>query len=76
MGNGVIKYGKTKIIIAAISLSIFLLVRCMNKTDDIKKQINRFEFNAFAGSQSCMKCHKEISESHLNTAYHLSSALV
>jgi hypothetical protein len=75
MREGVVKYGKIKIITAAICISVFLLVRCMDKTGDKTTSINRYEFKDFAGSQTCVNCHKEIYDSHLGTAHYLSSAI-
>jgi nitrate/TMAO reductase-like tetraheme cytochrome c subunit len=75
MSDEVIKYGKIKIIITTICLSVLLLVKCMNKINDKTTPANRHAFEEFTGSQTCMNCHKEIYGSHLTTAHYLSSAI-
>lgn len=75
MSGGLIKYNKASFTMAVICFCVLIMTKCLNKKEEEQKQLNRLEYEAFAGSASCMSCHKEIYESHLNTAHYLSSAI-
>ncbi|HKH59569.1 MAG TPA: multiheme c-type cytochrome [Flavitalea sp.] len=74
-------YRRTIIIISAITISVFLLTKCINekKEDNSEQQESQVETHAatwdqFAGSEACSGCHTNIYESHLATAHYLTSA--
>ncbi len=71
---GIAKYRNSLITIIAIVLSVFLLVRCMNKEEGKGNLLNSNERKKFAGSVSCANCHKVIYNSHIHTAHFLTSA--
>ena len=69
------------IIISVIVLSIFFLSKCVDKeeprelgvNEDSLKIVRSINIGEFAGSASCQKCHKTITEGHVRTAHFLTS---
>lgn len=59
------------IILFSIFLMIFLLMKCTSPDNNIKD--GPVQYAAFAGSASCVTCHKDIYEKHLQTEHFLSS---
>ena len=64
----------------AITLSIFISVvvvftKCMNKEEEHPGIIQNSNGQIFAGSATCANCHKDIYDSHLKTAHHLTSGI-
>src|ERR1700733_13637850 len=71
------------IVIFFIISCVFTLTRCMNNGKDSSPKeekkapisnIKYVNFQQFAGSATCGKCHKKIYESHLLTNHFLTSA--
>ena len=60
------------LIISSVFILIFLLIRCGQS--DKKGNNEPARYSQFAGSASCMQCHKDIYEKHLMTEHFLSSA--
>lgn len=54
-------------------LSVFLLTTCMNNEPDETKMIKNKAGKSFAGSSTCINCHKTTSENHVHTAHYLTS---
>jgi nitrate/TMAO reductase-like tetraheme cytochrome c subunit len=68
-----IKIRRSFITILLIGLSIFVLTKCIDDQKAEKAAIKNKEGESFAGSAACAGCHKNIYESHTNTAHYLTS---
>lgn len=70
-----IKYRRTALVISAIAVSVFALVRCAGKSQKEKQpgEEKTSAFAQYAGDEKCSSCHKDIFEQHLQTAHHLTS---
>jgi len=53
---------------------MFFFTKCINNGKSKKDTISASDYTAFAGSASCINCHKNIYDSHINTAHFLTSA--
>ncbi len=60
----------------------FIFIKCINNGNEKSEKIEKndkiayekkINFQLFAGSATCMKCHKNISEDHLRTSHFLTS---
>src|SRR5690348_14178070 len=71
MKRGVI-YRRSTITISIIILGIFLLTKCVNKGKKETEEIAAAK-KQYAGSITCIKCHKDIYDSHVSTAHYLTS---
>lgn len=56
-------------VILSLAVSVFVLVQCMNNGSEQTEQPVGFE--AYAGSEKCGSCHKDVYEKHLKTAHYL-----
>ena len=63
-------HNRTAIIMAIVILNVFLLSRCINNTP---APITNNKGEQFAGSASCINCHKNVYDSFVHTAHYLSS---
>jgi hypothetical protein len=54
---------------------MFFLTKCVNNAADKTSVANTTNFSTFAGSASCISCHKSIYENHIHTAHFLTSAI-
>jgi len=61
------------VIISSILSGVLLLVKC--SFSDKKSSGNTIQYSQFAGSTTCLKCHKDIYEKHLQTEHFLSSSI-
>lgn len=57
---------------------VFVLIKCINNGNDendhkISVKVNDTDFKKFAGSATCVSCHKDIYVRHLKTAHFLTS---
>ena len=62
------------LIITMIMAALFLFTQCVNNEvhdEEVSEAIS--PENAFAGSQVCANCHKEMYDKHLTTAHYLTS---
>jgi len=59
------------IIISTIFIAIFLLMKCSSPDKKINKET--VQYPQFAGSATCLNCHKEIYDKHIQTEHFLSS---
>jgi nitrate/TMAO reductase-like tetraheme cytochrome c subunit len=73
-------YRRSIQIISIIVVSVILLTKCISDQQEEKSKpenenasVQNVEWTQFAGSGSCEGCHKDIYESHLNTAHYLTS---
>ncbi len=66
-------YKKVILILSSIILSILLFVTCMNDKKTAEVVIRNQEGEQFAGSATCVQCHKDITSKHLQTAHYLTS---
>jgi len=71
-----IKYRRSPLVLVAIVCTVFSLAHCVNnegkgKTTETKVDNEPITFESYTTSEKCMSCHKEIYESHLKTAHHL-----
>jgi NapC/NirT cytochrome c family, N-terminal region. len=64
---------RSTITICIIISSVFLVSQCINKDNDKPEIIKNAFGEQFAGSATCANCHKNIYDSHLKTAHHLTS---
>jgi len=78
--KGDASYRRTIITISIITVSVFVLTKCINEQKeeskaqtDVREVIHSATWEQFAGSAACAGCHKNIYESHLNTAHYLTS---
>ncbi len=65
-------------VILVIATCVFFFVRCINTGDNHTNNRshadgNNINFEQFAGSASCMTCHKDIYDKQIHSAHHLSS---
>lgn len=70
--NGIATYKRTMRTISIIVLSVFLLIKCTGNEKPVSESQKKEEVERkknFAGSASCASCHKDIYESHINTAH-------
>ena len=71
-----IKYRRSLMVLITIISVVFILARCVSNEEKDKTAESRADkelitFESYTTSQKCMSCHKDIYESHLNTAHHL-----
>ena len=70
------KYRRSSLVFAVIAGTLFFLVRCVSneqKSESGENKANEevISFESYTTAETCMSCHKEIYESHLTTAHHL-----
>ncbi|MBK6380548.1 MAG: hypothetical protein IPF72_12870 [Chitinophagaceae bacterium] len=63
------KNKRSVLVILSLVISVFVLVQCMNSVNSEIEQSVSYE--AFAGSEKCMSCHKDVYDKHLGTAHYL-----
>ncbi|MBK6633025.1 MAG: hypothetical protein IPG38_00745 [Chitinophagaceae bacterium] len=56
-------------VILGLVAGVFILVQCMNNAG--KETEQTVNFDAYAGSEKCMSCHKDAYDKHLKTAHFL-----
>ena len=56
-----------------IFLSVFIISQCIDKNKDKTTIIKNDSGEQFAGSATCITCHKSIYDTHINTAHYLTS---
>ena len=73
--RNIIKYRSLVVTLFIIFLCMFLFTKCINneKSDSTPQLVN--DYSAYAGSASCAGCHKNIYDTHINTAHFRTSAL-
>ena len=75
--RGRIKYNRSAMILFVLIIIVVLLVRCVNQQSEQKPvaapALPPPEFKDYVNSTSCATCHKQIYESHLRTAHHLTA---
>ena len=68
--KGIVIYHRSLMLIAVIVFCVFLLTRCINgEEENDKNVVKNSKYGLFAGSANCAACHKNIYESHINTAH-------
>ena len=68
-----IKY-RFSVIIFIIILCMFFFTKCMNNENDETGISQPASYTDFAGSSTCIGCHKNIYDTHINTAHFKTSA--
>ena len=58
-------------ILCAIFLCTFLFITCIDR--ESKKVNSGIKYEQYAGSSACINCHKDIYNSHIQTAHYLTS---
>jgi hypothetical protein len=58
-------------VISIIIISVAGLAKCINKGNDKATGASEIDFNQFAGSEKCAGCHKNIYDTHIQTAHYL-----
>jgi len=69
------RYLRTTVTISIIISLIFLLTKCIHKNEENLGIITNSFGKKFAGSSTCINCHKNIYESQLHTAHFLTSGI-
>ena len=80
--NAYASYRRTILTISAITISVFLLTKCINTEKEDNSEQKELKANVhaaptwdqFAGPQACASCHRNIYESHLGTAHYLTTS--
>ena len=72
---GFTTYPRAGIFVAVIVTCGFIAVNCMNRKEGDHVVIKNFKGEQFAGSASCINCHKDIYNSQVHTAHYLTSRL-
>jgi nitrate/TMAO reductase-like tetraheme cytochrome c subunit len=67
------QYPRSVTTISIIALSVFLITTCMNKDSENNLVIKNLQGESFAGSETCISCHKSVYENHLKTAHYHTS---
>ncbi len=67
------KINRSFLVILILTLSVAILTKCMPGQEKNKIARKQTGYSDFAGSASCMSCHKNIYDSHLQTGHHLSA---
>lgn len=65
-------YRRTLYTILTIVLCVFVISQCINKSDEEEQTVNKNGV-LFAGSEACADCHKNIYDSHIETAHYLTT---
>ena len=68
-----VKYKRFPLVLLSMLLCVFILIKCINGTEEKKEVTAVTGFNDYAGSAKCAGCHKTIYESHLQTAHYLTA---
>ena len=63
------KYRSSVITLFIIVLSVFLLTKCINNEKAETSNAANSKYNEYAGSTSCITCHKNIYDTHIQTAH-------
>jgi hypothetical protein len=76
--RNIFNHKRAAFIVLLLAIGFFVSIRCMNNDSSQKSQNNntlahKDDFKLFAGSATCMTCHKDIYEKHLKTAHFLTS---
>jgi hypothetical protein len=64
-----LKYRRSYLVLTSIFCLVFILVRCVNSGKE--KTGETAGFDAYTTSDKCINCHREIYESHIQTAHYL-----
>lgn len=64
---------RTVVIVFLIAFAVFALTECISKEKTGGGPIQNLQGETFAGSASCAGCHKNIYDSHIQTAHYLTS---
>ncbi len=72
--NNIIKYRSLVFIFVGMLLCTFFFTKCINNEKDKADGQVMTNHASFAGSASCVNCHKKIYDSHMSTAHFLTSA--
>jgi nitrate/TMAO reductase-like tetraheme cytochrome c subunit len=68
-----LKYPRAVSIIGLMAIGVFVISKCSDKKDDNPGVIINVLGEKFAGSASCVGCHKDIYEHHVKTAHYLTT---
>jgi Cytochrome c554 and c-prime len=70
----VTRHRRSAIIVLILASSVFLLAKCIDKKEDAKSRvIAKVQREQFAGSETCISCHKNIYDTHIHTAHYLTT---
>ena len=67
----IVHYRRSLQILFAIFLCTFLFITCIDR--ESKKVNSVIKYEQYAGSSTCINCHKDIYNSHIQTAHYLTS---
>ncbi len=68
-----VKYKRFPLVLLGMLLCVLVLIKCINGTEEKKEVTAATGFNDYAGAAKCAGCHKNIYDSHLQTAHALSA---
>lgn len=69
-----ILHNRIFLIIVIMFSGILFFSRCMQKEGETNTTAPKSRYQEYAGSNACRDCHKDIFDSHLSTAHHLTSS--
>jgi hypothetical protein len=64
-------YSRTTLVILILLLGIFFLTQCVSKDRNQAYIVQNPNYSDYAGSVTCVKCHKSIYDTHIHTAHYL-----
>lgn len=64
-----IQLHRSVLVTFVIVLCVFIMVRCINNTTDNKEDALKINYEDFAGNEKCASCHKNIFDTHMQTAH-------
>jgi Cytochrome c554 and c-prime len=67
------KINRSFVAILIISLSVFIFSKCISGEKKNSTDQKKVKYGDFAGSASCVSCHKDIYGDHINTGHYNSS---
>ena len=68
---GRIKYKKSFLVLLCLTAIVCMVSQCVTRQDKKESIAVTTEFKDYAGSDKCKGCHKDIYESHIQTAHYL-----
>ena len=71
----IVKYRFFALTILVISLCMFFFTECINNEKDKRGNSVAADYKAYAGSASCISCHKDIYNAHIKTAHFFTSGI-
>ena len=68
-----IKFRRSVLVLFSMIAAVFILVKCIDRSNERKINTGSPVSEEYTNSEKCAGCHKEIYDSHLKTAHHLTA---